>query len=285
MNHWDTVAIVGVGLIGGSIGIDLRSAKAVRRVVGVGRRAETLEAAVAAGCVDETTLDLRQAAAAAELIIVCTPVGRIVDDVRIAASAARPGTLVTDAGSTKASIVRALAGTLPAEVAFVGSHPIAGSEKSGPTAAVAGLFRDRVAVVTPLEDTPPTNVERTKRLWQLLGARTIEMSPEAHDAALAATSHVPHLVASALAGITPVDMLPLAAGGWHDTTRIAASDAALWSQILVDNRECVSAVLGKFEVNLSAFRRAIESGDLPEIERLWNLGRERRAAAEKARRK
>jgi prephenate dehydrogenase len=281
MNNWDTVAIVGVGLIGGSIGLDVRAKKLAKRVIGVGRRASSLKAAKAAGCVTETTLKLEQAAAAADLIIVCTPVGRIVEDVRTAAAAARPGTLITDAGSTKGSIVRALDGTLPDGVVFVGSHPIAGSEKSGPTAAVRDLYRDRVVVVTPTETTPAAATRTIERFWKLLGARTVRMSPEAHDAALAATSHVPHLIASALAAATPADVLNLAAGGWHDTTRIAASDGALWSQILCDNRECVLEGLTEVEESLEMFRRAIENRDLAGLERLWQVGKERRETAKK----
>ena len=290
MKHWDTVAIVGVGLIGGSIGLDLLAQNGTRagaqRVVGIGRRAESLAAALRIGAVTETSLDLAKGVAEAELVIVCTPVGRIVEDVLAAAKAARPGTLITDVGSTKRSIVRGLEGRLPAGVAFVGSHPIAGSEKNGPEAALRGLFQDRVTVVTPGDGSsreaasgPEDDaVEKIKDFWRSLGSRVVEMSPEAHDRALAATSHVPHVVASALAGVTSAEYLDFAAGGWRDTTRIAASDSSLWRQILGDNRAEVIAALELVQTRLEEFRTALESRDDAAVERLLTLGRLRRAS-------
>lgn len=277
MKHWDTVAVVGVGLIGGSIGLDLLAQNSARRVIGIGRRAESLAAAKRMGSVTETTLDLAQGVAEAELVIVCTPVGRIVDDVLGAARAAKPGTIITDVGSTKRSIVRGLQGKLPPGVGFVGSHPIAGSEKSGPEAAVRGLFQDRVVVVTPASEIT-AEVDTIGTFWRSLGARVIEMSPEAHDKALAATSHVPHVVASALASATPAEYLELSAGGWRDTTRIAASDGALWQQILDDNRTEVLAALDRLRNRIDEFRAAIEARDAADLQELWNLGRERRAS-------
>jgi prephenate dehydrogenase len=277
MKHWDTVAVVGVGLIGGSIGLDLLALGAARRVIGIGRRAESLAAAKRVGAVTETTLDLAEGVAEAELVIVCTPVGRIVDDVLAAARAAKPGTIITDVGSTKRSIVRGLEGKLPAGVTFVGSHPIAGSEKSGPEAAMRGLFQDRVTVVTPA-GAVTAEAETVIAFWKSLGSRVVEMSPEAHDQALAATSHVPHVVASALASVTPAEYLELSAGGWRDTTRIAASDGALWQQILDDNRTEVLAALDRLCGRLDEFRLAIETRDAAALERIWNLGRERRTS-------
>jgi len=286
MKHWDTVAIVGVGLIGGSIGLDLLAQSRCRRVIGIGRRAESLAAAVRVGAVTETSLDLANGVADAELVIVCTPVGRIVDDVLAAAKAARPGTLITDVGSTKRSIVRGVAGKLPAGVTFVGSHPIAGSEKSGPEAALRGLFQDRVTVVTPSDSDSRESasgeanlaVETIKDFWRSLGSRVVEMKPEAHDRALAATSHVPHVVASALAGVTSAEYLDFAAGGWRDTTRIAASDSSLWRQILGDNRAEVVAALELVQTRLEEFRTALEIRDDDAVERLLTLGRLRRAS-------
>lgn len=290
MKHWDTVAIVGVGLIGGSIGLDLLAQsgtdQAARRVVGIGRRAESLAAALRIGAVTETSLDLAKGVAEADLVIVCTPVGRIVDDVLAAAKAVRPGTLITDVGSTKRSIVRSLEGKLPAGVTFVGSHPIAGSEKSGPEAALRGLFQDRVTVVTPSDSDSRESasgeanvaVETIKDFWRSLGSRVVELTPEVHDRALAATSHVPHVVASALAGVTSAEYLDFAAGGWRDTTRIAASDSSLWRQILGDNRAEVVAALELVQTRLEEFRTALESRDDDAVERLLTLGRLRRAS-------
>ena len=283
MKPWDTVVIVGVGLVGGSIGLGLRVKKLARRGIGLAPRASSLHAAQTSCCATDTPLMLELSAAEADLIVVCTPVGRIVDDVRRAAAVARPGTLVTDAGSTKGSIVAELDGTLPAGVTFVGSHPLAGSEKNGPTAAVRDLFVGRTVVVTPTERKPPKAVRTIEAFWKQLGARTVRMSADEHDAALAATSHVPHVVASARAGSTPADVLHLTAGGWLDTTRIAAADGPLWVQILRDNRRHVTAALDQVEKSLRAFRAAINNGDEQALEQLLEVGKQRRTAATKKR--
>lgn len=277
MAHWDTVVVVGVGLIGGSIGLDLRAKKLAKRVIGVGRRPASLKAALAAGCVTETTTKLEQAASVADLVIVCTPVGRIVNDVRAVAAVAKPGTLITDVGSTKGSIVTQLTGeALSGHATFVGSHPLAGSEKHGPTAAVRDLFRERVVVVTPTAATPKPALRQIETLWKELGARVVRMNAAEHDRALAATSHVPHLVASALAGSTPEPYLTLTGGGWLDTTRIAGSDGELWAQIFNDNREQVLAALDGFEALLAKFRTALENRDAVELAKLWEHGLKRR---------
>jgi len=287
MKHWDTVAIVGVGLIGGSIGRDLLARGIARRVIGIGRRQTSLKAARQIGAVTETTLKLAAGVAEADLVVVCTPVGRIVDDVRAAAVACKTGAVVTDAGSTKGRIVREIAAQeLPSGVAFVGSHPLAGSEKSGPSAAVENLFRERTVVVTPTDATPTGALRAVETFWKQLGARVVRMSPEDHDLALAATSHVPHVVAAALAGTTPENYLTLTAGGWLDTTRIAAADGGLWTQILEHNRPAVVAGISRVEEALAALRRAIERGDAAETERLLDAGRRiRQQASRRSKRK
>ena len=278
MKHWDTVAIVGVGLIGGSIGLALRDRKLAGRVVGVGRRPAGLAKAKAAGAVDHATQDLAKGVQDAELVVVCTPVESIAQYVREAASACPPGTLLTDAGSTKSSIVRQLNGTLPRAVAFVGSHPLAGSEKSGCDHARANLFDGRVVVVTPTRKTSEENLQRTADFWSALGASVMIMSPVAHDRALAATSHLPHVIAAALARLTPEEDLPLTAGGWRDCTRIAGGDAELWSQILSDNRDNVLKAIGRFERSLAGFRAAIEREDAGRLHQLLKEAKQRRDA-------
>jgi prephenate dehydrogenase len=292
MKNWDTVAIVGVGLIGGSIGRDLLAQRLARRVIGIGRRAAGLKIARQIGACTETTTKLAAGVAEAQLVIVCTPVGRIVDDVRAVAAAAggrKPGAgvLITDVGSTKGRIVRELASApLPNDGLFIGSHPLAGSEKSGPAAAVEGLFQNRTVVVTPTDATPPTALRAIETFWKQLGARIVRMPPEEHDTALAATSHVPHVVASALAGTTPDQYLTLTAGGWNDSTRIAAADGPLWTQIFDQNRSAVVDGIARVELSLAAFRQAIEAGDEPAVERLLDAGRRiREAAAKKMKRK
>jgi prephenate dehydrogenase len=178
-----------------------------------------------------------------------------------AAPGCAPGTLLTDAGSTKAGIVARLEGHLPDGVAFVGSHPLAGSEKRGPEHADASLFEGRLTVVTPGPRTDPAAVERTAAFWQALGSRVRLMDPEEHDQALALTSHLPHLLAAALAGILPDECRDLTASGFRDTTRVAAGDPALWTAIFAQNRGAVLQALELLTGRVEAFRAALEAGD------------------------
>jgi prephenate dehydrogenase len=266
--HWERVAIVGVGLIGGSIGKDLLERGLTRDVVGIGRRESTLRTAKKMGAVTTTTLTLERGVVGADLIIVCTPVGRIAEDVRRVAAACPPTALITDAGSTKAAIVAELEGSLPAETRFVGSHPLAGGEKSGPAAATAGLFVDRTVVVTPGANTRLDDERAVSDFWKSLGAKVVRMTADEHDRVIAATSHLPHLAASALAACMKKDGQALVARGWLDTTRIAAGDPALWKQILQVNRAHVLTALGRYEKVLALLRDALERGDEAALEQI-----------------
>jgi cyclohexadieny/prephenate dehydrogenase len=263
---WNTVTIVGVGLIGGSIGLAVKSRGLARQVIGVGRDARTLERAREAGVIDQAAINLEDGVASADLIVVCTPVDRIAEDVVRSARFAPRRAVITDAGSTKGNILRELQGRLsPEQALFVGSHPLAGSEKKGAVNARADLFANRLVVVTPTADTDLEAVAVVERFWRLLEARVIRMDPELHDRALATTSHLPHAVASALAGVTPVEWLPLTAGGFCDSTRIAAADPALWTAIFLANQAAVLAATEQYLQRLSAFRDALAAGNAPAI--------------------
>jgi prephenate dehydrogenase len=271
MAGYDTVAIVGVGLIGGSIGRALRERNLARQVVGIGRRESSLEAARRVGAFDRGTIDLAEGAKDAELVVVATPVGTIVDTV-LAVAQASSRAIITDAGSTKAEICRLVRSAaisrdrpVPLSGRFVGSHPLAGDHRTGPQFARADLLDRRTVVVTPEDDTPPNLVEYVEAFWRSLGAKVVLMPPEEHDRALAATSHLPHLVAAALAAATPQRWLPLAATGWADTTRIAASDPLLWSQIFAQNRESVLDALGQFEQRLEGLKNALNRDDAADL--------------------
>src|SRR5205085_2898596 len=207
----NVLTIVGVGLIGGSIGLAARKRGIARRIRGVGRRGGTLDRAAARGAVDETFFDLKDAVPGSDLVIFCTPVDRIAEQVLEAASGCSVGTLLTDAGSTKSRIVRDIDKRLPRSVRFVGSHPLAGSEKRGPESAEADLFEGRWTLVTPTAATDLDALERVEAFWHALGSRTKRMTPEEHDQALAITSHLPHLVAAALAGVLPAELRELTA--------------------------------------------------------------------------
>ena len=256
-----SLGIVGVGLIGGSIGLAAKRRGLVDRVVGVGWRQTTLDLARDLGIIDEGSLDLERSLRRCEFIVFCTPVDQIVDQVLTAAQVCEPGTLLTDAGSTKSTIVRSLEGRLPGHVHFVGSHPLAGSEKRGPQYADANLFHGRLTVVTQTENTNPAAVEPVVGFWRALGSRVRIMNPEEHDRALALTSHLPHLASSALARVLPAELHDLTATGFRDTTRVAAGDPALWAGIFEQNRPAVLAALNELTDSLQQFRRALEAGD------------------------
>lgn len=275
---FDTLTIVGVGLIGGSIGQAARQRGLCKKIIGVGRDPASLEKAKAVGAIDSFTTDLAEGARTADFIVVCTPVDKIAFHVQTAAKACKPGTIITDAGSTKATIVRDLEDRLPAGVRFVGSHPLAGSEKRGPDFASPDLFQSRVTIITKTARTDPIAVSRVAEFWNALGSEIHYLDPELHDRALALTSHLPHLVAAVLAGILPSQYYPFAATGFRDTTRIAAGDPALWAAIFRQNALAMSAALQQFSDRLDEFREAIMHDDEATLIELLSSGKRVRDA-------
>lgn len=273
---FDTVAVVGVGLIGGSLAAAIKARGIARKVIGVGRSAQRLEAARNSGLVDEIAVDAIAAAAKSNLLIFCTPVDRIVAGVREAAAGCRPGTLITDAGSVKGEICRNLVEGLPQGVEFVGSHPLAGSEKQGFEHADSSLFENKVCVVTPVPENNRSAVERLWNFWQALGMRVREMPPHSHDRVLAETSHLPHVAAAALAATLVDEDRPFAASGFRDTTRIASGDPELWTAILLQNAEEVVNRIDHFGKSLDAFREAIHHRNASELRSLLSKARSNR---------
>ncbi len=258
----DQLTIVGVGLIGGSVGLAAKARGVARTVVGVGRDDRTLARAAAGGAIDTYTTDIREGVAAADLVVVCTPVDRVAADVIASCHAAPPRCVVTDAGSTKGNILAAVTAKLPVGGAvFVGSHPLAGSEKKGAAHARADLFDGRLVVVTPVPDTDPEAAAVVDLFWRSLGAQVRRMGVAEHDLALAVTSHLPHAAAAALAATTPVEYLALTAGGFRDCTRVAAGDPDLWAAIFAANRPAVLGALDTFLASLADFRAALSAGD------------------------
>ncbi len=278
MRQWDSVAIIGVGLIGASIGLALKKRGLAQRIIGIGRNAPRLQEACDQGAVTDFFTDMDRGVADAQLIVVCTPVGHIASHVRQAAAASAPTALLTDAGSTKSQICRELAATPELVARFVGSHPMAGSEKSGARHGRADLFVDRVTVVTPSQDSSPDLASQIEDFWRSLGSRVLRMTPDAHDAAVAAVSHAPHVIASVLAAATPDEHLALAGSGWGDTTRVAAGDAELWRQIVLQNRQPILRTLDEFTAMLAQFRAALDAEDGQQIAHLLELGKRRRDA-------
>jgi prephenate dehydrogenase len=259
-----TLAIIGVGLMGGSVGLAAKKRRVAERVVGVGRPGDALEQARRLGAIDDAAASLADAARAAQLIVVATPVSAIVTTVREAATHSAPGTLLTDVGSTKGEIVQALELT-PAAPRYAGSHPLAGSERHGVDHADGDLFEDRVTVVTQTRRTDADVVQRLAQFWTSLGSRVRILSPSDHDAVLARTSHLPHLIAAALAAGLDPEQYELTASGFRDTTRIAAGDPGLWTEIVLQNRGAVLAALDAFQNRLEPLRRALDNRDAAAI--------------------
>ncbi len=272
--EFNRAVIVGVGLLGGSVGLALRARGMAQHIVGWGRSSESLQQALEVGAVDAIETDLLSACRDADLVVVCTPVQCVVAQVLTCLESMASTGIITDVGSTKYSICSQLTGRGDAN--FCGSHPLAGSEKSGVSFASPDLFRGRLTVVTPTPQTCPDLTQRIEGFWQALGSRTLKMSPLEHDCGVARTSHLPHIVAAALAAQTPDALLPLAASGWCDTTRVAAGGVELWRQILQQNRLPVLDALEQFTASLELWIEALRRDDSAQIEQLLLAGKQQR---------
>jgi prephenate dehydrogenase len=221
---------------------------------------------------DEGTTDPFLVVRQASLVVFCTPVDRIASQILACARHCKPGTVLTDVGSTKAGIVRGLTGQLPPGVHFVGSHPVAGSEKAGPQHARADLFQGKLVVITPTPDLAAA-VSTVSAFWQALGARVEMMSPEHHDEVLALTSHLPHLIASVLAGVLPLEWRRLTGTGFRDTTRVAAGSPDLWQAIFLANRKALLEAVEQFSAHLASFRSALVHEDSERLRLLLEQGK------------
>ena len=263
----ERLAIIGVGLIGGSLARALREAGAVGEVVGCGRALPNLERAVELGVIDRFDQDPSTAVAGADMVFVAVPLGAMRGVFTAIKDRLRPDAIVTDGGSVKGSVVAdALAAFGRVPPRLVPGHPIAGTEHSGVEASFATLYRDRRVILTPLSETDPQAVGRVDWMWRTCGAEVSQMSVTHHDEVLAATSHLPHMLAyglvDALARMDETDeIFRYAAGGFRDFTRIASSSPVMWRDICVANREALSAMLARFSVELTDLAQAIRLGD------------------------
>ena len=272
------LAIVGVGLLGGSIAAAAKQRGVARRVIGIGRNAERLQAAVDAGIIDDFATDPAESDAEWDLGIIATPVDRIADDVHRLAKASRPGTLITDVGSVKETVCYASSLGLPEGIHFVGSHPLAGSEKNGFEFADADLLQDRVTIVTPLNDSQIEAADEVTAFWKSLGSIVHRMDVATHDRILATTSHLPHVTAAALARLLTDELRPFAATGFRDTTRVASGDSDLWTAILLTNADAAASSLDAFSRQLDEFREAIRNRDGERLKTLLQLAKTSRDA-------
>lgn len=274
LNDLGRVAIVGVGLLGGSIGLALRAAGFTGLRLGIGRRMSSLEKAIAYDAVDEVTCDVAQGVANADLVILGTPIGMFEPLLRQMAPALSPNALITDVASTKMEVVRLTSKLLPRTVHFVGSHPMAGSEKTGVEYARADLFEDALCLITPTRTTLPETVRQIEWFWRRLGGRTSILSPRKHDRLLARISHLPHGVATALVQIARGQQaIDLAGPGFGDSTRIASGDPAMWTDIFRTNSKSMIESIDMLIAELQRLRGRLAKDDAQAIEKWLASGK------------
>ena len=261
------VTIIGLGLIGGSVGLSVREMLPDVATTGWDADADVRARAAERGLAGMVCDSVAEAVREADLVILCVPVGAMGYAAEAIAPHIRPGTIVSDVGSSKRSVGEALAAALP-EAVVIPAHPVAGTENSGPEAGFATLFRHRWCIVTPRDDTPPDALAALTEFWEGLGATVEIMDPRHHDLVLAVTSHIPHLIAYTIVGtasdleeVTRGEVIKYSAGGFRDFTRIAASNPTMWRDVFLSNRDAVLEVLGRFTEDLSLLQRAIRNGD------------------------
>jgi cyclohexadieny/prephenate dehydrogenase len=266
--HFDRIALIGFGLIGGSIARAAKEQGLAGEIVTTARSAKTRARVMELGIVDRVVETNTEAADGADLVILCIPVGACGAVAAEIASHLKPGAIVSDVGSVKGAVVHDMAPHLPAGVHFVPAHPVAGTEHSGPDSGFAELFINRWCILTPPEGTDPKAVEKLRAFWAAIGAKVEIMTPDHHDMVLAITSHLPHLIAytivgtaDELEGVTQSEVLKFSAGGFRDFTRIAASDPIMWRDVFLTNKDAVLEMLGTFNEDLSKLTRAIRRGD------------------------
>ena len=265
---FERVALIGMGLIGASLGHAMRRRGLARHIAGHARTAETRARALEIGFVDTVHDTAAAAAEGADLVVLCTPVGSLETVAAEIEKHLAPGAIVTDVGSVKMAVVRDVGPYVPDGVHFIPGHPIAGTEQSGPDAGFAELFDGRWCILTPGAGTDPAALAKLVAFWEACGSKVDQMDPKHHDLVLAITSHVPHLIAYNIVGtatdleaVTQSEVIKYAASGFRDFTRIAASDPTMWRDVFLNNREAVLEMLGRFTEDLTALQRAIRWGD------------------------
>lgn len=276
----ERLAVVGVGLIGGSFARALRAAGAVGKIVGIDTDRENLEHALALGVVDEIAASIEEGVSDAGAVFISIPVCSIPGVVQRVAAAIKQGCIVTDGGSVKAGIVAECERMMPSGCHFVGGHPIAGTENSGAVASFAALFSGKRCILTPTAGTDSIALETVTRLWQAAGAVVCVMEAGHHDRIFAEISHLPHVVAYALvhavgtADVEGENVLSYTAGGFRDFTRIASSDPAMWRDIAVMNREALMASIDGFSASLAVLRQRIEDGDAQGLAEFFTIAKQ-----------
>ncbi|ASJ60300.1 prephenate dehydrogenase [Sinorhizobium meliloti] len=266
--QFQTIALIGIGLIGSSIARDIREKQLAGTIVVTTRSEATLKRAGELGLGDRYTLSAAEAVEGADLVVVSVPVGASGAVAAEIAAHLKPGAIVTDVGSTKGSVIAQMAPHLPKDVHFVPGHPIAGTEHSGPDAGFAGLFRGRWCILTPPAGTDEEAVARLRLFWETLGSMVDEMDPKHHDKVLAIVSHLPHIIAYNIVGtaddletVTESEVIKYSASGFRDFTRLAASDPTMWRDVCLHNKDAILEMLARFSEDLASLQRAIRWGD------------------------
>ena len=262
------VALIGLGLIAGSMSLAMRRAGLAGEVVGYARSPQTRDVAREIGLCDHIEDDLASAVKGADLVVLCVPVGAMEAVAREMAPHLATGATISDVGSVKRAVIDAVAPHLPQGVDFIPAHPLAGTEHSGPRSGFAELFDNRYVLLTPEADSNPDAVARLRALWEGCGAKVEEMDADHHDLVLAVTSHTPHLIAYTMVGVaddlrrvTDSEVIKYSAAGFRDFTRIAASDPTMWRDVFLSNKDATLEILGRFTEELFALQRAIRRGD------------------------
>ncbi|MCC6797637.1 MAG: prephenate dehydrogenase/arogenate dehydrogenase family protein [Candidatus Hydrogenedentes bacterium] len=278
--QFGTVVIVGVGLLGGSLGLALKQRGLANLVRGVGRRKEVLDTALALKAIDEGTLDLGGAMKGADLVVLCTPAAQVPSQLDVVRTRIAPHVVVTDVASTKAEICARVRTNWSEPYRFVGSHPMAGSEKYGPEHATATLYEGCITLVEPRNNHADDAYEKVVSLWAAVGARVVEIPADLHDGIVAKTSHIPHIIAALVAeqAANAGDVKHLVGKGFRDVTRIAEGRAEIWRDICLTNRNAIAKGLREFGAQLNAVREMIEHGEADDLDRFFQ-------AAQAARRK
>lgn len=274
------LALIGIGLIGSSIALAARQQGLVGHIAISTRKPETLEEARRLNLGDSYTLDAAEAVRHADLVILCTPVGTYESIAKTIAPSLAPGAILSDVGSVKAHVAKAIGPHVPAGVSFIPGHPIAGTEHSGPSAGFPELFAGRWCVLTPGAEVDPAQTEKLAAFWRAMGSQVEVMDATHHDMVLAITSHIPHLVAYNIVGTvadleaaTQSEVIKFSASGFRDFTRIAASDPVMWRDVFLTNRDAVLEMLGRFSEDLSVLQRAVRTGDGPALEAMFTRTR------------
>jgi prephenate dehydrogenase len=282
--HFRKVTIVGVGLLGGSLGLALKKRRLVSEVAGYVRRRESVVECKKVRAVDSCTTDLREAVKDADLIVLCTPLAQMLPLIKEMRPAIKRGAIITDVGSVKATVVKQLEPLIAkASAHFIGSHPMAGAEKTGVAAARPNLFENAVCVVTPTRKSNQAAVKKIEQLWKAIGARVLRLAPELHDELVSRSSHLPHVAAATLANLVldpkhPKAQPLLCANGFRDTTRIASGSPEMWRDIAVANRKNLNKALETFIRELKNFQSTLNRGDEKSAEKFFKKGKQRRDA-------